>query len=280
MTGSKRVQRLIQQEQAKQRNESAVAQIALGYIRVSTDEQVRRGYGLETQEKAIRAFAASQGYELIDVVGDPGVSGATKPASRDGFKNVLELAETGAFSILLVWKIDRLARSLVHAVTTANDLSQHLNVVLRSVTEPIDTASAMGQTIFAILAGMAQQERQVITERTLAGKKAKANRGGYAGATAPYGYRSDGQGNLIINEDEAKVVRDIFAMRESGSTLKQVANALNTSGTPTRRRGRWHASTIRYILDNPKYRGKVEYFFPWMDDKTQVISEGDHEPIV
>jgi site-specific DNA recombinase len=280
MTGSKRVERLMRKEQRKQNDLFQSGQAAVGYVRVSTDEQARKGYGMETQEKAIRAFAESQGYELIDVISDPGVSGATKPAVRPGFGKVLELAQAKAFTVLLVWKIDRLARSLVHAVTTADDLSSHLGIVLRSVTEPIDTSSAMGQTIFAILAGMAQQERQVITERTLAGKKAKAAKGGFAGSTAPYGYRTDGQGNLIIFEEEAEVVRLIFAMRASGNTLQRIADHLNSVSIPARRGGRWHPATVRYILDNPKYRGQVEYFFRWQDEQARVISEGEHEAIV
>jgi site-specific DNA recombinase len=212
------------------------------------------------------------------------VSGATKPAIRLGFGKVLELPQVKTFSVLLVWKIDRLARSLVHTVTTADDLSSHLGIVLRSVTEPIDTSSPMGQTIFAILTGMAQQERQVITERTLAGKKAKAAKGGFAGSTAPYGYRTDGQDNLIIFEAEVEVevevVRLIFAMRASGSTLQKIADHLNAVSIPARRGGRWNPATVRYILDNPKYRGQVEYFFRWQDEQAQVISEGEHEAIV
>ncbi len=127
---------------------------------------------------------------------------------------------------------------------------------------------------------MAQQERQVITERTLAGKKAKAAKGGFAGSTAPYGYRTDGQGNLIIFEEEAEVVRLIFAMRASGNTLQRIADHLSSVRIPTRRGGRWHPATIRYILDNPKYRGQVEYFFRWQGDKARIISDGEHEAIV
>ncbi len=206
--------------------------------------------------------------------------GATAPANREGFKRVLAQAEAKTFSVLLVWKIDRLARSIVHAVTTANELREAYNVVLRSVTEPIDTATPIGQTIFAILAGMAQQERQAITERMLAGRKAKALKGGFAGATAPYGYRTDGKGRLVVHEAEAETVRRIFRMRGEGRTLQQIADWLNAEGVPTRRGGKWHPGTVRYILDNPKYRGQVEYFFRWQDDKTRVIQEGEHTAII
>lgn len=280
MTPSKRVQRLIRQEKAKQREQEDRAQVAIGYARVSTQEQARKGYGLRTQTKAIRAFAESQGYELLTVIQDAGVSGATPPESREGFREILEAGASKAFSVLLVWKIDRLARSVVHAVVTANALREDHGVVLRSVTEPIDLSSPMGQTLFSILAGMAQQERQAITERTLLGRKAKAEKGGFAGAAAPFGYRSDGAGNLVIEEGEAEVVRWIFKARGEGQTLKQIADRLNGEGIPTRRCGRWHPATVRYILDNPKYRGQVEYFFRWQDDKSPLIRQGQHEAII
>lgn len=280
MKSSKRVERLLRLEREKTQLSKTGAQIAVGYARVSSEEQATKGYGLEAQEQAISSFAQSQGYELLEIFKDPGVSGATKPASREGFGKIMALAEESAFSILLVWKIDRLARSLVHAVTTANQLQEEHSVVMRSVTEPIDTATPMGQTIFAILAGMAQQERQAITERTLAGKKLKAQRGGFAGAMAPYGYETDGKGNLVLNEKEAEVVRNIFALRESGATLRAIAAELNATDVPTRRGGKWHAGTVRYILDNPKYKGEIEYFFRWKEQSERVQSKSSHTPLI
>jgi site-specific DNA recombinase len=106
-----------------------------------------------------------------------------------GFRRIIELAQAGKFAVLLVWKFDRLARNLLFSVTTVNDLKEQYNVVLRSVTEPIDTASPMGGMIFAILASFAAEERRVITGRTVAGKKEKASRGGFAGGAAPLGYK-------------------------------------------------------------------------------------------
>jgi len=278
---SKRVQRLLEKQIAKTQEENVLSSVAVGYIRVSTEEQVKKGYGLESQEKAIRAFALSQGYELLTVIADKGVSGATNPLHREGFREVHDLAQERAFSILLVWKIDRLARSLIHAVTTTNTMREEHNVVLRSVTGPIDTSSAMGQTIFAILAGMAQQERQVITERTIAGRKAKASKGGFAGGGIPYGYVSDGKKGLAICEREAVVIRDIFRDRSQGRTLKEIADGLNQQDVPTARGGRWHPATIRYILDNPKYRGDVEYLFRWNGDAgINLVSTGTHKGIL
>ncbi len=166
MNGSNRIQLVKKRAKDRQVQTEAVATIAAGYIRVSTEEQASNGHGLEIQDRAIRSFAESQGYRLIDVVSDPGVSGAKRPEERPGFQKILELAKARKFSVLLVWKFDRLARNLLFSVTSVHDLREQYAVVLRSVTEPIDTATPMGAMIFAILASFAAEERRVITGRT------------------------------------------------------------------------------------------------------------------
>lgn len=277
---SQRVARLRAKAQQRTEARQAVAQKAVAYCRVSTEEQAASGYGLEAQERAVRAFAESQGYELLEVITDPGVSGAKRPEERPGFARVLELAREGSFSVLLVWKFDRLARNLTYAVTTVNSLQEQYGVVLRSVTEPIDTATPMGQTIFAILAGMAAQERRSIIERTLAGKKEKAQAGGFAGGPAPYGYRKDREGGLVVIPEEAEVIRRIYRLRSQGWTQEAIADLLNAEGVPTRRGGRWHHRTVAYILDNKKYRGEVEYYFKWEGADLTALAKGQHEAIV
>jgi site-specific DNA recombinase len=279
-SGSKRVQRLKRRAHAVETARAEVASKAVGYIRVSSEEQASSGFGLATQEAAIRAFATSQGYELLNVVSDPGVSGATKPGEREGFRRIVEMAEQGAFSVLLVWKFDRLARQIVYAVTAANDLQEQHGVQLRSVTEPIDTATPMGRTVFAILAGMAEQERQVITERTFLGRREKASRGGFAGGAAPLGYRKDRQGGLIEDQESADTVRRIFSMKAEGATLQAIANCLNSEGVPTARGGKWWPATVRYVLDNPKYRGQVEYLFRWNGSESHIVQPGSHAVLI
>lgn len=280
MVGSKRVQRLKRNASVVASSRAVVVNKAVGYVRVSSSEQAEHGFGLATQEAAIRAFAISQGYELLEVVTDAGVSGATRPEDRAGFRRVVELAEAGAFSVLLVWKFDRLARQIVYAVTAANDLQERHGVQMRSVTEPIDTATAMGRTVFAILAGMAEQERQVITERTFLGRREKATRGGYACGSVPLGYATDREGGLVEDAESAATVRRIFAMRQEGATLQAIANAFNAEGVKTSRAGKWWPGTVRYILDNPKYRGESEYLFRWSGVETHVQRTGTHAALI
>lgn len=280
MHESRRVQRLQRKLRPAATADAPAAARAVGYLRVSTEEQAAGGYGLDAQERAVRAFAASQGCTLVDVIVDAGVSGAGAPETRPGFARVLELAAAGDCAVLLVWKFDRLARHLVHAVRTAHRLQEEYGVVLRSVTEPIDTATAIGQMIFAVLAGMAQQEREAITARTLGGKKEKSRRGGFAGGAAPLGYARDREGGLCLEPAEADIVARIFALRQAGHTLQEIARQLNDAGAPTKRGGRWHPATVRYILDNPKYRGQIEYYFRWKGAAEVISQPGVHPPIV
>ena len=279
VSGSKRVARRKAKIKVQETSRAAIATKAIGYLRVSTEEQATHGYGLEAQEKAVRAFAESQGYELVDVVQDPGVSGATRPADRPGFRSILEAASAGRASVLLVYKFDRLAREIRYAVTTVAELGEQHNVVIRSVTEPIDTSTPMGRTLFAILAGMAETEREAITERTKGGRIQKASRGGYAGGGVPYGYARDpATGTLSIVELQAAVVRRIFRARRARPrrTLQTIADELNAEGIPSPTGGTWQTSTLSYLADNAKYRGLVEYLFA----ETHVLQPGTHEAII
>jgi site-specific DNA recombinase len=280
LDASRRVARLQNRRQRTAESRAAIASRAIGYARVSSDDQAAKGYGLEAQEHSIRAFAESQGYELVDVVADPGISGATRPTDRPGFGRILDLAASGEISVVLVWKFDRLARQIVYAVTAVSELAERHSVAVRSVTEPIDTATPMGRTIFAVLAGMAEQERHAITERTWHGRRAKAGHGRFAGGGAPYGYRPDGAGGLVVDKVEAEIVKRIFELRKGGLACAAIARMLNAEGLRTRRGKLWRHGMIAYMLDNPKYRGAVEYLFRWSGAEQHVMREGAHAAIV
>ena len=280
VSGSRRVGRLKARTKVQTDARAAIATKAVAYCRVSTEEQAATGHGLETQERAVRAFAESQGYQLVEVTSDPGVSGATRPADRPGFARVLELAAASAFTVLLVYKFDRLAREIRYAVTTVSDLAEQHEVMIRSVTEPIDTATPMGRTLFAILAGMAEGERFAIRDRTAGGRQTKASKGGFAGGRVPYGYRRAPDGGLEVVPEQARVVRRIFQERRRRRTQAEIADGLNADGIPGPRGGRWHQARVGYIADNPKYRGLVEYLFRWSGAETHVLAQGAHEAIV
>ncbi|TDR94191.1 recombinase family protein [Enterovirga rhinocerotis] len=271
MAGSARAARKLARAKSRQASLQASSRRAVGYCRVSTEEQAAHGFGLEIQESAIRAFAVSQGYEMLEVLADRGISGATLPAERQAFGRILEMAREGGF-VLLVWKFDRLARNLRHAITTVHDELLARDIELRSVTEAaIDTGSPMGRMIFAIFAGMAEGERETITLRTKSGRIAKGRKGGLACGSAPLGYRRREDGTLQVVEGEARLIRLIFALREDGLLLRQIADRLNADGHRGLRGGLWRPGTVQYVLENEKYRGALEWVFEGADGAIEHV---------
>lgn len=285
VAGSKRIARLKARNEIRAVLKATEKVKVVAYFRVSTDEQVNSGTGLETQDRAVLAFAESQQYEIVETVVDPGFSGATRPADRPGFARVLELAEARAFSVLLVYKIDRLARDIRYAITTVSDLAEHHDVAFRSVTESvINTSSPMGRTVFAIFAGMAENERYTIRDRTASGRMNTAGRGGFAGGRVPYGYRLEGEKKakrLVIVPEHAAVVKRIYkAIRREKRTLRSICAELNAEGVPSPTGKHWHPSRVAYVIDNQKYRGALEYLFQWNGETTHVLQPDTHRAII
>ncbi len=215
----------------------------LGYTRVSTDEQASGGVSLEAQRFRIERYAELYGLELVDVVTDAGVS--AKDLKREGLRSVLEALDSGQVEGLVVAKLDRLTRSV-------RDLSSLLEgyfgtrFALLSVEEKIDTSSAAGRMILNIMATVSQWEREVIGERTSAALRHKMEMGQRVGAPA-LGYRVNG-GKLEKEALEQKTVQKIRRLRAKGWTLQAIADKLNAESVPTKRGGRWHPSTVTYIV--------------------------------
>ena len=93
------------------------------------------------------------------------------------------------------------------------------------------------------------------------------------------GYCRDKDGGLAIVAEEAEIVRRIYSLRRQRKGYKAIADVMNQDGVPTKRGGKWYAATVRYILDNPKYKGLIEYYFKW-EGEGYVLRQGSHEPIL
>lgn len=277
---SARARRAIRRNAVQTAQRAEVRALAVGYLRVSTEEQAQSGYGLDAQEDAVRKYADAVGLELIEVLTDAGISGTTRPADRPGFARVLELAAERRFSVLLVKRFDRLARNIALAVTTSAELDTAHGVTIRSVTEAIDTGSPAGKLIFSVFSAMAENERDAIVDRTKGGRMQKAGGGGFAGGRIPYGYRSDGAGGLAIDPGQAPVVLRIFEENGAGRTLQAIADGLNADGIASAKGRRWHPSSVSYLLNNQVYAGKVEYVFVAGGVVTHVNRPGAHARLV
>jgi site-specific DNA recombinase len=178
------------------------------YARVSSDEQ-RESMAIETQEGFLGDYCRLYGHDLIHHIGDDnpyrdnGISGTIPLHERPGGKKLLENIEAGLIVTVLVYKLDRLVRTLLSMIDAHNRIEE-AECSLQSATEPIDTSTPSGRRIFHMLASFAEFERETIIERTRSGMKRFFRRGRYTGRI-PYGYDYDGDGWSI--EEEARVVR-------------------------------------------------------------------------
>jgi DNA invertase Pin-like site-specific DNA recombinase len=224
---------------------------AIGYVRVSTAEQAGEGVSMDAQRSRIRAWCEANGYRLADVFTDAGVSGK-RADNRPGLRDALEAVCKTRGAALVVYSLSRLARSTKDAIAIAERLDK-AGADLVSLSERIDTTSAAGRMIFRMLAVLAEFERDLVSERTKAALQHKRAHGQRLGGV-PYGSDlSDDRMTLIPNETEQAVVADIRALRNSGKTLKAIAQTLTDRGIPTKtgKSPRWTHQTVARILARP-----------------------------
>jgi site-specific DNA recombinase len=237
------------------------------YIRVSTDEQSKEGYSLDAQLDKLNAFCYSQGWLAAKLYREEGQS--AKDMNRPQLKKLLR--ELDDIDVVLVYKLDRLSRS----VADINNLLQTFekyNVSFKSSTEPYDTTTSQGKLLINIFASLAQFEREQLAERVNMGMTKKAELGERNGGRAPFGYRLI-EGELVVYEMEAKIIRDMFNMYLAGKGFRTIAIYLQQFGVEKGIR------TISRMIDNPVYAGKLRWA---QNSKMDTIITDDikHDPII
>lgn len=145
------------------------------YARVSTSD---KGQDVDMQLRELRAYAALRGWAIATEYVDEGISG-TK-VSRPQLDAMMSAAKLGAFDTVLVWKFDRFARSTKHLLSALETFQAHA-VAFVSLTEGIDTSSAVGRFVLTVLGGVAELERSILIERTKAGMRNAAAKGVHCG---------------------------------------------------------------------------------------------------
>ncbi|WOO87032.1 recombinase family protein [Mollicutes bacterium LVI A0039] len=183
----------------------------VGYARVSTREQVE-GFSLEYQKRKINVKAQSIEVEIYDedMYVDEGVS--AKDLNRPQMKKLIQSIESGEVETLIIYKFDRLTRSLSDLVSFI-DLCTQNQVSLISICENFDLTSAVGRFYVYVIGLLAQFEREQISERTINGLMEKAMQGYYPhGNKVPFGYIKDNDDKLYINEDESKIIKEALRL--------------------------------------------------------------------
>ena len=228
---------------------------AVGYIRVSTQEQAESGLGIEAQERAIRSYCEMRGFELTYLIRDEGVRAGKPLGDRHGGAKVQQVVGVrGGVLNVVALKLDRLFRNASDALHVV-DMWESDGVALHLVDQggsAMDTSSAMGQFMFTVLAGVAEMERNLGRERTTAALGEKRAKGEKTGGTVPYGFDAvparDGAIGLVENAQEQAVINQMHRLRRDGLSLASVATRFNQDGVPTKTGASWHPETVRGIL--------------------------------
>lgn len=225
------------------------------YIRVSTTRQEQEGYSIPLQKERLIAYCKAKGWAVAGVFIDPGHSGST--LDRPGITALMEAVETGEFDVVLVYKLDRLSRSQRDTLFLIEDVFMANGTDFVSMQESFDTTTIYGRAMVGILSVFGQMERETITERTLMGRAGRAEDGlWHGGGTDPIGYDYI-DGELVVNEEEAAQVRDVYDMYAAGYSVSEISRRMDGRQT---KHGDWsHTSTVGNVLDNPLYAGTVHF---------------------
>lgn len=238
------------------KKEAVASTEAIGYVRVSTSEQADSGLGLEAQRRRITAYCEAQGWALVKIIADEGVSGKT--LTRPGLDAAVGML--GPARILVALKLDRLTRGGARGLDDLTERVLKRGGDWATVEGSYDTSSAMGRFMMRLVAEIAQLEREQTAERTVQALGVKRERQERLGTT-PLGFRTvtNEDGSLRVEPDAEgqKTVRLARQWSAQGLSLRQVAAKLTEAGRPTKRGGKWSAETVALLL-TPRYLEKID----------------------
>lgn len=224
----------------------------VAYLRVSSESQLD-GYGLDVQEKAIRAWARREGHRLVGVEIDAGVSGALDAADRPGLTGVIDLLGNGGADGLVVARLDRLARALT--------IQEAALALVWRLSKPVFTADAgevlrddpddpMRTALRQVVGVFSELDRRMVSKRLREGRAAKAAAGRKATGTYAYGFAGHGRGrerDAVPVVDEQRAVQRIVALREAGLSYRGIAEQLDREGLRPRRAAAWSPMSVRSV---------------------------------
>jgi site-specific DNA recombinase len=234
-------------------------EIAIGYIRVSTDEKAKEGISIKNQIEKIHRYAEDNNLEIIEICEDQGLSGE-KIQNRPGMGRLFELVNNNKIKAVVAYKLDRLFRNASDALNTLNWLKKK-KIAFHSITEKIDTTTPLGKFFVGITALYAEMERDVISERIRDNLKMKKIRGEKTGGDVPYGYdayiKDYVKRNakkvplyaLTENKQEQRRIRKMKKLRNLGLPYRAIAGELNRLRYKTKTGKKWAAMTVKRTID-------------------------------
>ena len=227
------------------------------YIRISSEDQVGN-FSMDAQQRAIKAWVASKKAVLVKVYEDEAKSART--VDRPGFQQMRRDARKGKFDALVVHKFDRFARNRADALAVKSLLRNDYGIKVYSVSEPSeDSDGAIGALIEGIMEAVADWYSKNLSTEVAKGKKERTTQGLHNNI-APFGYCKDENKVLVPNEHEYSALKEAFAHYATGKySDADIAAMLNKRGYRTRRGRRFSKDTLRELLQNQTYLGKVRY---------------------
>ncbi len=223
---------------------------AAAYIRVSTEEQAREGVSLAAQEERVRAYCTMRGLDLVAVVIDAGVSAGKPLHKREGGSKVLALLKGGKVQHVVAVKLDRLFRDCADCLEVTRRWDR-ASVALHLIDlggQAVDTSSAMGRFFLTVMAGAAEMERNLVSERTSTALAYKRAKGEKLGGDVPFGCKLADDGVTLERcPIEARAEELITALRADGMSIRAIAAHLNDQHVPSRGK-RWHPTTVARLL--------------------------------
>lgn len=246
------------------------------YVRVSTDS-IKQGKSIENQIITFEnQIQSNPEYVFVKVYADQGVSGTSE--KRPQFQNMLEDCRAGRIDRILTKSISRFARNTTTVLKIVRELKD-LGIGVYFEENNIDTLSDNGELMMSILASFAQEESRSMSENNKWSIKKKFERGeGMINTSRFMGYNKDSTGDLIINKEQAQIVRRIFELYLSGEGCHRIAKLLNEEGVKTITGSRWNDGTIKGMLQNEKYKGDFhlqKYYTPENKKNQRVKNHGE-----
>jgi site-specific DNA recombinase len=219
--------------------------VAVGYVRVSSDSQSENA-SLPNQRKAIEKYCERAGLQIFGIFED--VQSGESAVNRDGLQNALKTITAGLADSLVVFKYDRLSRNVLDAEGIKEELRKSGKRLI-SATEQIEVGSHDGNMMYQMKSIFAAYEKKQIKKRCAMGQRKKKERGGYHAGAPLFGWDAIGR-ELVVNEGQQNIIKEIFDRRAAGQSLAEVAFALNARGVKTKRGGTWSPGTVQRIAED------------------------------
>ena len=219
------------------------------YARVSTNREHQLA-SLETQKKHYEKYIkARSDWEYTGLYFDEGISG-TKMEKREGLLRLLEDCDKGLIDFIVVKSISRFSRNTVECIETVRKLCDK-GIHIYFEKENIDTGKMEGELLLSILSSLAESESRSISDNINWGIQKRFRNGTFKIGYTPYGYDK----GMVVNKEQAEVVKHIFASVLDGKSCRAIAKELNEKGIPTKRDGTWTGYTVNSMIKNEKYTG-------------------------